>query len=236
MSQCKGKRNWNQCVIVTGAVILLGIAGDIQAFAGESPAKQPLSAGAPPLPEQGVVATNPAASGKPGEVAGRHLLSREEMLDGMLQAEQRRSVAARPDAAIDNKAMLEKWGVQAISVSYAADGFWLAFRFRVADPEKARTLFDSRLKPYLESEASGVRMAVPSAAKVGALRTTDRGRNIQANKIYNIMFANPAFHVKPGQKVSVVVGNFKAEHMTVRGARENLSVRTARTEPDTQTP
>jgi hypothetical protein len=57
---------------------------------------------------------------------------------------------------------------------------------------------------------------VPSAAKVGALRTTNRQGNIKPGKIYNIMFANPGYHVKPGQKVSVVIGDFKVEHLTVK--------------------
>jgi hypothetical protein len=85
----------------------------------------------------------------------------------------------------------------------------------VTDVQKALPLFDSRVKPYLESEQSRVKLAVPSGAKVGALRTTNRGRNIKPDKIYTIMFANPGFHVKPGQKVSVVIGDFKVEHLTV---------------------
>ena len=74
-------------------------------------------------------------------------------------------------------------------------------------------------------DATGIKLGVPDAAKIGALRTTNRGKNIQPNKIYNIMFSNPGFHVGLGQKVSVVIGDFKAEHMTVKGIRENLSVK-----------
>ena len=223
MSQTIQSRNTKPRGAMLAAVVMFALAGDIHAFAGESPAQ-----------------TAPV-SAKPEAVTGQaadahktpHLLTREEMLNGMVEAERKRSQAGRPDGAINNKEMLEKWGVQVLYVSYAADGFWLNFRFRVVDPEKSKVLFDSRIKPYLESEVTGVKMAVPSAAKVGALRTTQRGPNIQPNKIYNIMFANPAFHVKPGEKVSVVVGDFKAEHLTVRGARENLSVRSAKAETET---
>jgi hypothetical protein len=218
-SKCK-----HRAALLT-AIVMFGLAGDIHAFTGEArPATKALT-----VTEQ-KPALERAAVQQP---KGKNLLTREAMLKGMIEAEKLRTAAVRPDSAINNKAMLEKWGVQVISVSYAADGFWLNFRFRVADPRKARALFDSKIKPYLESEATGVKMAVPSAAKIGALRTTDRGHNIQANKIYNIMFANPAFHVKPGQKVSVVVGDFKAEHMTVRGVRDNLSVNTARANTNT---
>ena len=51
---------------------------------------------------------------------------------------------------------------------------------------------------------------------VGAFRTTNRGKNITANRDYYMMFANPDSYVKPGQKVSVVIGEFRAEHMTLQ--------------------
>lgn len=48
-----------------------------------------------------------------------------------------------------------------------------------------------------------------------ALRPTNRGRNIKAGKNYYMMFANPDRHVKSGGKVTLVVGDFKVEHLTV---------------------
>ena len=56
-------------------------------------------------------------------------------------------------------------------------------------------------------------------------RTTNRGHNIKAGKIYSIMFSNPGFVVQPGQPVTVAAGDFKAEHLTVRGSSHNLSVK-----------
>ena len=49
------------------------------------------------------------------------LMTMEEIYNGMLEAEQQRIKAARPDTATNNKAMIDQWGVQIISVSYAAD-------------------------------------------------------------------------------------------------------------------
>lgn len=140
----------------------------------------------------------------------------ERIHTAMIEAEQRRVEAGRPDPAV-SPSLVEQWGVQVLSVTYTADGFWLDFRFRVTDPEKAAPLFDSRFKPYIEAEQSGAKFAVPSAAKVGSLRTTNRGHNIKAGKIYTIMFANPGFHLKPGQKATVGIGDFKVEHLTIRG-------------------
>jgi len=54
------------------------------------------------------------------------------------------------------------------------------------------------------------------AAKVGAFRATNRGKNIKPNKKYYMVFGNPDAHVKSGDKVTMVIGDFKAEHMAVR--------------------
>jgi len=155
-----------------------------------------------------------AASAKPLDSHTRQML--ERIHTAMIEAEQRRVEVGRPDPAVP-LSLVEQWGVQVMNVTYTADGFWLDFRFRVTDPDKAAPLFDSRFKPYIEAEQSGAKFAVPSAAKVGSLRTTNRGHNIKAGKIYTIMFANPNFHLKPGQKATVGIGDFRVEHLTVRG-------------------
>lgn len=174
-----------------------------------------------------------SVSAESTDTATIKLKTKEEVYVGMLEAEKRKIEAGMPDPAIDNRKMVEQWGVEVLRVSYAADGFWLEFRFRVHDPEKANVLFDTKMKPYMESEANGVKLAVPTAAKVGALRTTNRGHNIKAGKIYNIMFSNPGFMVQPGQKVTVVSGDFKAEQLTVRGEHHNLAI-TRSPEPESQ--
>jgi hypothetical protein len=90
------------------------------------------------------------------------------------------------------------------------------FRFRVVDAEKALPLFDHRTKPYLLAQGSDIKLPVPVGAKVGAFRPTNRGKNIKAGKNYYMMFANPDAYLKVGQKVSVVIGEFRAEQMTLQ--------------------
>jgi hypothetical protein len=172
-----------------------------------TPAGAPATVQVPPRASAAEpVAKDPGATPK--------LVTPEQVYTAMIEAEKRRAQAMRPDPSVP-KSVGEKWGVEVIRVDNTADGFWLDFRFRVTDADKALPLFDSKIKPYLESEKSGVKLAVPSAAKVGALRTTNRGHNVKSGKIYNIMFANPGYHVKQGQKVSIVIGDFKVEHLTV---------------------
>ncbi len=153
-----------------------------------------------------------------------HLPSMEVVYKGIFEAEKSRLQMAEPEHDMPSS-LIDDWGVQVISVNSTAEGVFLDFRFRVVNPEKAGVLFDSRIKPYIESEQDGVKLGVPSAAKIGYLRTTNRGHNIHAGKIYSILFANPGLHVKADDKVSIVAGAFRAEHIKVREYVERRFVR-----------
>lgn len=100
-----------------------------------------------------------------------------------------------------------------VSVSLVSDGHMLDFRYRVTDPEKAGGLLNHRIKPAIIVESDGSRSAVVSSPKVGTLRTT---RPHQKEKTYFMLFGNPGMKVKRGDKVTVEIGDFKAEHLQVR--------------------
>ncbi|MET0026517.1 MAG: hypothetical protein ABW101_02675 [Candidatus Thiodiazotropha sp.] len=109
----------------------------------------------------------------------------------------------------------EKWGVELISLRLTAAGYMIDFRFKVLDVDKSKVFFSTQVKPQLVVEKSNAKLPVPMAAKVGAFRTTDRGRNIKPDRIYYIVFANPDAHVKSGETVTMVVGDFKEAHLVV---------------------
>lgn len=134
---------------------------------------------------------------------------------GMQAAARRRQEALRPDPAADNQALAERWGVEVIGVGRTSAGYMLDFRFKVLDASKAMPLFDHRVKPYVVAHKSDLRLPVPEAAKVGAFRPTNRGKNIRADRGYYILFANPDRYVKAGEQVSVVIGDFRVENLTV---------------------
>ncbi|MCU7926686.1 MAG: hypothetical protein KZQ97_09620 [Candidatus Thiodiazotropha sp. (ex Dulcina madagascariensis)] len=113
------------------------------------------------------------------------------------------------------KAIADDWGIELISLRLAAAGYMIDFRFRVLDEKKARIFFDHRIKPHLVVERSNAKLPVPMAAKVGAFRATNRGKNIKPNRTYYMVFGNPDAHVKSGEKVTMVIGDFKAEHLIV---------------------
>ncbi|MEW8505146.1 MAG: hypothetical protein AB2598_00450 [Candidatus Thiodiazotropha sp.] len=113
------------------------------------------------------------------------------------------------------KEIAEKWGVELISLRLTAGGYMIDFRFRVLDAEKANIFFDHRIKPLLVVERSNAKLPIPMAHKVGAFRTTNRGKNIRSNRTYYMVFGNPDAHVKSGEKVTMVIGDFQAEHLIV---------------------
>ena len=140
----------------------------------------------------------------------------EQVRATMAAAEARRLAGLQPDPGPDSKALAEKWGVEVIGIRRTSAGYMLDFRFRVLDVDKALPLFDHRIKPYVVADKSDIKLPVPMAPKVGAFRPTNRGKNIKADKTYYMVFANPDSYVKSSEKVSVVIGDFRAENLTVK--------------------
>lgn len=161
-------------------------------------------------------AENPAAGSTVQRTEARKSgMTVEQVSAAMAAAEARRLAGLQPDPGPDRKALAEKWGVEVIGMRLTSAGYMLDFRFRVLDADKALPLFEHRIKPYVVADKSDIKLPVPMAPKVGAFRPTNRGKNIKADKTYYMVFANPDSYVKSGEKVSVVIGDFRAENLTV---------------------
>lgn len=107
----------------------------------------------------------------------------------------------------------EQWGIEITSVRTTAGGHMIDFRYRVLDANKAGTLFARENKPHMIDEASRKILTVPITAKIGPLRTSG---DIKEGSIYWIFFGNPDGLVKAGSKVTVVIGDFRAENLVVQ--------------------
>ena len=104
------------------------------------------------------------------------------------------------------------WGVEIIGMRVTSSGYMLSFRYRVLDPLLARPLNDEKSKAYVIDEATGIRLAVPAMENIGELRQTAAAK---ADRNYFIIFGNPLRLVKPGARVSVVVGRFHVSGLVV---------------------
>ena len=110
----------------------------------------------------------------------------------------------------------KNWGVEIENVRLSAAGYMLDFRYKVIDPDKAAPLQDFKVKPYLIDEASGAKLIVPSPPKVGALRQRVKSGKPIPGRTYFIIFSNPGRFVRHDNKVTIVIGDFKVDHLVVK--------------------
>lgn len=106
-----------------------------------------------------------------------------------------------------------KWGIEVTALRLSANGNIVDFRYRVIDPKKASLLVDPKITPLLIDQENGAQLHVPSMPKAGQLRGITE--HPTAGKIYIMLFANTRKAVKPGHKVTLVVGDTRAENLLI---------------------
>ena len=104
------------------------------------------------------------------------------------------------------------WGVDTLHVKLVESGELIRFTYRVIDPSKAEALSDKKSEPSLLDPQAGVRLEIPQLEKVGKLRQSSPP---EAGKSYWMAFSNKGRIVKPGDRVSVVIGKFRADGLVV---------------------
>lgn len=105
------------------------------------------------------------------------------------------------------------WGVDSLSVKSVESGEIIRFSYRMLDANKAQTLNDKKVEPVLIDAQAGAKLVIPSLEKVGQLRqssTPESGRS------YWMAFSNKGRLVKPGDRVDVVIGQFRADGLVVQ--------------------
>jgi hypothetical protein len=104
------------------------------------------------------------------------------------------------------------WGLDSLSVKSVEAGALIRFSYRVLDPAKAKPVNDEKNTPSLISPKAGVKLVVPSMEKVGKLRQVSAP---EAGKMYWMTFSNKGGFVKPGDRVDIAIGNFRANGLVV---------------------
>ena len=122
--------------------------------------------------------------------------------------------AADPAPRAVRDELRARWGVEVASLHLSAQGRMVDFRYRVLDPDKAALLGDRNVKATLTDLATGAVLRVPSFPKTGSMRQT--AAKMEAGRIYFMLFANTGMPVKTGSRVTVMIGDFKAEGLTVQ--------------------
>jgi hypothetical protein len=104
------------------------------------------------------------------------------------------------------------WGVDALSVKAVESGEIIRFTWHVLDSDKAKALNDKKVDPWLIDPQAGVKLVVPSLENVGTLRQSSTP---EAGRSYWMAFSNPGRRVRRGDRVNVVIGQFRAEGLVV---------------------
>ena len=113
------------------------------------------------------------------------------------------------------QALEARWGVRPVAIRITGADYFVDFRYVIVDPDKAKAVL-SRSKQnkeiFLLDQKTGKKFPVP-VTKVGPLRATTLSP--KKGRQYTILFSNTGKSIKKGAKVSVIIGAFKAENLTV---------------------
>jgi hypothetical protein len=104
------------------------------------------------------------------------------------------------------------WGVDTLAVKWTESGEVIKFTYQVLDAVKAKMLNDKKNEPSLIDPRAGVKLVVPSLEKVGQLRQSGTP---EAGRTYWMAFSNKGRLVKRGDRVNVVIGQFRAQGLVV---------------------
>jgi len=104
-------------------------------------------------------------------------------------------------------------GIAILSLRLSAEGYIVDLRYKAVDAAKAEILFSRDIKPYLQHEATGKVVTVPVPAKIGPLRQTTNKPEV--GKGYFMLFGNPGRFIQPGDKVTLIFGEHRIEHLTI---------------------
>jgi len=105
-------------------------------------------------------------------------------------------------------------GIEAVRVHRTAHGHMLDFRYRVTDPERAKALLKRGTVAYLVHEPTGAKLGVPNMPKVGNLRQSTM--EPEKGRVYFMIFSANGLAVNPGDKVDIVFGKYRFDHLTVQ--------------------
>ena len=104
------------------------------------------------------------------------------------------------------------WGVDTLEVKSVESGQLIRFGYRVLDPAKAAQLNNKKATPVLIDERAGVSLEVPTMENAGQLR---QSTTPEAGRSYWMVFSNKGKIVKPGDRVKIVIGQFRADGLFV---------------------
>jgi hypothetical protein len=133
------------------------------------------------------------------------------MLSGVSFGSRHQTQIAKPPAlpaAVSAAGLAERSGVRVVHVAASGAGGLLDLRYQVVNPDAAAAVHNPRTPPALVDERSGL---VIGQLLMGHMH---HGQS-KAGVTYYLIFLNPGDAVRPGDRVSVVLGGARLEHVPV---------------------
>ena len=115
----------------------------------------------------------------------------------------------RDSASLSEAAFEEATGVRITHVAITGQGGLIDFRYQVIDPDKAVIVHDADKPPTLVAEANGQVIDRPW------MQHGHSGK-LNPGATYYLILVNPKGGVKSGDSVSVIIGDFRLEHLIVK--------------------
>ncbi|WP_151128945.1 hypothetical protein [Oryzomonas japonica] len=113
-------------------------------------------------------------------------------------------------------ALSPRWeasGIRVVKISPAVGRQMLDLRYRITDVEQAGRVLKQTTPISLVDQVSGTTLPVPDLAKVGKLRSIPNKED--AGRLFWVFFNNSAGVVKPGNKVTLMIGNVAIRDIVV---------------------
>lgn len=115
------------------------------------------------------------------------------------------SVAGRPP---------HEWGIEVVGVYPAVHGRVLDLRYKILDVAKAASLPNETGSIYLIDEATGHTTQLPNSPKTGSI--PQNPQKLESGRTYSLSFPNQGDRFKSGSKLTLVIGSFRAQNLTVQ--------------------
>jgi hypothetical protein len=112
-------------------------------------------------------------------------------------------------APVSADGLVDRLGVRVVQVALTGGGGLLDLRYQVIDADKAAGLHDPATPPAIVEEGTGL------VAK-DLLMGHAHSEGFKAGVTYYFVFENPGNLVKPGDRVSILLGGIQVEHIDVK--------------------
>ncbi len=114
-----------------------------------------------------------------------------------------------PMAGMSQTAFTEATGVRILRVNSTAGGGMIDMRYQVVDPDKAVIVHDTKNQPSLLNEATEQAIDRP-------FHDHSSRSQLRAGATYNEILVNESGVIKPGDRVTIFIGQARLEHVVVQ--------------------